>query len=234
MTYSNGYLPRSALKRLWQAPQKEYLSIEAFKSFKAAAAELKRTTNKNLYLYITRMNSTQTSNGFGAAYRSYASQVYAKNVDPSSAYPGTSNHGLGNAIDLGNGGSYDVDVINVMKRYGWVRDAYTGSYPQGEPWHWHYVGGGTAGNDIKPIKAKEDKEDDMWLIEQKNGEHWAVVPSVFDVIVVSSDSAFNAMKRAGVRVEKDVAGSDIHELRDFLRRKAPKGTAFDAASINKD
>ncbi|WP_255352613.1 M15 family metallopeptidase [Dermacoccus sp. PE3] len=75
---------------------------------------------------------------------------------PRAARPGTSNHGMGVAIDLetrsssamsgtpyrsGFGGPYDTWITAHGKEYGWDRPAYldrNGSNP--ESWHYNFIG----------------------------------------------------------------------------------------------
>ena len=81
------------------------------------------------------------------SYRSYAAQVdvYGRKPDLA-AVPGTSNHGLGVAVDLCGGvQSFGTPAYRWMKanapRYGWVHPSWAepgGSRP--EPWHWEFVG----------------------------------------------------------------------------------------------
>lgn len=81
-------------------------------------------------------------------YRTYAGQVAAFAAKPNlAAKPGTSNHGLGLAVDLGGGinrfgtSQYKWMMDNAPK-YGWVNPSWAaqgGSKP--EPWHWEFVGG---------------------------------------------------------------------------------------------
>jgi hypothetical protein len=81
------------------------------------------------------------------SYRSYARQVSVFARKPElAAVPGTSNHGLGVAVDLGCGAErFGSDAFLWLKanagRYGWVHPAW--AEPGGvtpEPWHWEYVG----------------------------------------------------------------------------------------------
>lgn len=83
------------------------------------------------------------------AYRSYAEQVAVKAAKGNlAATPGTSNHGLGLAVDLGGGinsfgtAQHDWMMENAPK-YGWVNPSWAqqgGSKP--EAWHWEFVGQG--------------------------------------------------------------------------------------------
>lgn len=81
------------------------------------------------------------------AYRTYAQQVLLKAAKGDlAATPGTSNHGLGLAVDLGGGiNSFGTPQHNWMienaSKYGWVNPSWAqqgGSKP--EPWHWEFVG----------------------------------------------------------------------------------------------
>lgn len=81
------------------------------------------------------------------SYRSYPEQVSVYRRKPGlAAVPGTSNHGLGIALDLGCGAErFGSDTYRWLKanapRFGWVHPSWAepgGSMP--EPWHWEYVG----------------------------------------------------------------------------------------------
>jgi hypothetical protein len=92
--------------------------------------------------------------GVSDSYRSFASQVAAKNdwcaknSCGNAAKPGTSNHGLGMAVDLGGFGGveqYDAPGYLWMKAhgpaFGWVHPPFMeagGSGPY-EPWHWEFM-----------------------------------------------------------------------------------------------
>ncbi|GAB3158983.1 hypothetical protein GCM10027059_04580 [Myceligenerans halotolerans] len=79
------------------------------------------------------------------SYRSYADQVtVAATMGALAAPPGTSNHGLGQAIDLGGGistfGSAEYRWMSANAgKFGWIHPAWAepgGSKP--EAWHWEY------------------------------------------------------------------------------------------------
>ena len=81
------------------------------------------------------------------SYRSYGSQVDVYARKPGlAAVPGTSNHGLGVAVDLCGGvETFGTPAYRWMAanapRYGWVHPSWAeqgGSRP--EPWHWEFVG----------------------------------------------------------------------------------------------
>lgn len=82
------------------------------------------------------------------SYRSYAAQVQVRRKKPGlAAVPGTSEHGWGLAVDLGDGVQnsdehYDWLIENAPKygwdHPGWARRGGGGPY---EPWHWEFVAG---------------------------------------------------------------------------------------------
>ncbi|TNM60003.1 hypothetical protein FHN55_19605 [Streptomyces sp. NP160] len=82
------------------------------------------------------------------SYRSYAAQVAVRRKKPGlAAVPGTSEHGWGLAVDLGDGVQnsdehYDWLIENAPK-YGWDHPVWArkgGGGPY-EPWHWEFVAG---------------------------------------------------------------------------------------------
>jgi LAS superfamily LD-carboxypeptidase LdcB len=91
-----------------------------------------------------------------SAYRTYPDQVRVRNEweakgDPSSAaYPGTSNHGFGRAVDFANGNG--ARLTPSMQQYKWIK-ANAGKYhfkriysskkgrtEAWEAWHWQDTG----------------------------------------------------------------------------------------------
>lgn len=80
-------------------------------------------------------------------YRTFTQQRITKALKGNlAATPGTSNHGLGLAVDIGGGvNSFDTReyawmLLNAGK-FGWVNPTWAqrgGSKP--EPWHWEFVG----------------------------------------------------------------------------------------------
>lgn len=126
---SNGNIPASDLVSLSWAPTMK-LRPEA-----AAALESLNNAYKLQFGHNLIVNS---------AYRSYAQQVILKATEGGlAASPGTSNHGLGIAVDLGGisyGNAMDTWMLQNAPKYGWHRPAWAtpnGSGPH-EPWHWEY------------------------------------------------------------------------------------------------
>jgi LAS superfamily LD-carboxypeptidase LdcB len=80
------------------------------------------------------------------SYRSYAAQVQCTRTRGwLCATPGTSNHGLGIAVDIGDATSYSSAAYAWLTAngpaFGWHNPAW--ALPSGykhEPWHWEYVG----------------------------------------------------------------------------------------------
>lgn len=83
-----------------------------------------------------------------SSYRDYAAQVATKRARGGLASaPGTSNHGLGLAVDLdgfGSLGQFDLPTYRWMRenagRFGWHHPSYMqpGGAGPAEPWHWEY------------------------------------------------------------------------------------------------
>ena len=83
-----------------------------------------------------------------SSYRDYAAQVATKQAKGSLAgAPGTSNHGLGLAVDLdgfGALGQFDLPTYRWMREhagdYGWHHPSYMqpGGAGPAEPWHWEF------------------------------------------------------------------------------------------------
>jgi LAS superfamily LD-carboxypeptidase LdcB len=129
--YANGQIPASALCALSFAPGAE-LRCDA-----TAAIE---------QLNVAYRQQFGTDLVISDSYRSYSSQVACRRTKGSlCAVPGTSNHGLGKALDLGGGAQlfgtaqHNWLVANAGA-YGWALPAWAhagGSKP--EPWHWEYV-----------------------------------------------------------------------------------------------
>lgn len=133
----NGRLGANELMGIPFAPGKR-LTPEAVKALVEMNTAYKSAFGRNIYITD--------------AYRTYAQQVMLKAAKGNlAATPGTSNHGLGLALDLGDGvNSFGTATHKWMMenaaKYGWVNPSWAqqgGSKP--EPWHWEYVGtsGGT-------------------------------------------------------------------------------------------
>lgn len=88
------------------------------------------------------------------AYRDLAGQQYQRarwcgqGKCGNAAVPGTSNHGWGKAVDLGNLGGYNGESYLWLKAnstaFGWHHPAFMEPGGKGpfEPWHWEFRGGG--------------------------------------------------------------------------------------------
>jgi ElaB/YqjD/DUF883 family membrane-anchored ribosome-binding protein len=131
-TYPNGQIPPGSLCPLIGAPG-ESLRPGAAAAFNSMSKAYQRDTG-NL-LCVTD------------SYRSYAEQVVTKqNRGSWAAAPGSSNHGLGKALDLCGGvNNFGHPAHAWMQQnaplYGWFHPSWAaagGSLP--EPWHWEYSG----------------------------------------------------------------------------------------------
>jgi zinc D-Ala-D-Ala carboxypeptidase len=131
-SYPNGRLPASALCPLYAAAGQS-LRPDAARAFNAMSRAYEKDTGSPLCV--------------SDAYRSYAEQVMVSITRAAwAARPGTSNHGLGLAVDLCGGvNSFGTTAHFWMDAhaplYGWFHPAWAepdGALP--EPWHWEFAG----------------------------------------------------------------------------------------------
>ncbi|MEI2775636.1 MAG: D-alanyl-D-alanine carboxypeptidase family protein [Tetrasphaera sp.] len=131
-TWPNGQIPPSALCPLVGSAD-EFLIPDAAAAFNAMSKAYAEETGS--FICVTD------------GYRSYAEQVAIKAIrGPWAATPGTSEHGLGKAVDLGCGiNDYSNPAHLWMQRnaplYGWFHPSWAaqgGTLP--EPWHWEFAG----------------------------------------------------------------------------------------------
>ena len=127
--YPNGLLPQEALCELYDD---KFLRADAAVAFLELNVEYVEQFGENMCIT--------------SAYRDLPNQhrVYGQVAPGFAAVPGTSNHGLGQAIDLGCGiQNFRSERWNWMEtngaRYDWIHPAWAKSSPF-EPWHWEYEG----------------------------------------------------------------------------------------------
>jgi LAS superfamily LD-carboxypeptidase LdcB len=129
--YPNGQLPASALCPLF-ATAGDSLRREAAMAFNAMSNAYQQQSGSALCV--------------ADSYRSYSEQVAIKLERPGfAATPGTSQHGLGLALDLCGGvQDFSAPAHLWMQRnaplYGWFHPAWaepSGALP--EPWHWEFA-----------------------------------------------------------------------------------------------
>ena len=127
--YPNGLLPDEALCELYDG---YFLRADAAVEFLELNMEYVEKFGENICI--------------NSAYRDLPNQhrVYAEQPPGFAAVPGTSNHELGQAIDLGCGiQNFRSERWNWMEengaRYNWVHPSWAKSSPF-EPWHWEYEG----------------------------------------------------------------------------------------------
>jgi hypothetical protein len=119
---SNGRMTNSELRSIGGG---YYLANSAASSFNAMSAEARRRWGRSITVV--------------GGYRTYAKQIYFWNLYRSgrgnlAAYPGTSNHGWGLAVDLSSQWCrWAVDQIG--RKYGWSKGC---SDAQSEWWHIKY------------------------------------------------------------------------------------------------
>lgn len=133
--YQNGRLPQSALSPIYHPQYTLYLENDA-----AAAWNTMRqyTLARGFDLY---------PNGQISAYRTYDEQVQAKrDYGSNAATPGTSNHGLGLAVDVATPAMrHTIDTYGAQ--FGWAKKWSDASW---EWWHIKYRAGVWSGNDPGP------------------------------------------------------------------------------------
>lgn len=93
------------------------------------------------------------------------------------AVPGTSNHGLGLAIDFAEERDGDIEAESISAGFvAWlIKNAYTYGYSaeaQSEPWHWRYVAGDNIPaavlnfeNPPTPVPTQSKEEDVMFTVK---------------------------------------------------------------------
>jgi hypothetical protein len=116
MAYANGRLPKSALAPITKAANGEqaYLRKDAARAFMAMNAESERRFGVTLRVTSARV-----------AYRPFADQeffwdLYQHHGGALAAVPGTSNHGLGLAIDLATAQMRKI-VDQIGAKYGFAK-----------------------------------------------------------------------------------------------------------------
>jgi hypothetical protein len=144
---ANGRLPASALAPIPGGR----LAKHAAASWNAMRAEIIRLGGPAIRPY-----------GSESSYRTYAAQVHFKNLEQHggnpAAEPGTSNHGLGDAVDVATH-EMAAWIRRVGPRFGW---SHAEGARVGEWWHFVYVGGyHPAGDPLAGFPADERR----WIHE---------------------------------------------------------------------
>lgn len=125
----NGKLNKKSLSRIYHPQYKVYLDKKAAAGWNTLRLLSRRYLRRELYPL-----------GKDSAYRSYDRQKYYWDLYQSgkgnlAAYPGTSNHGWGKAIDLAQTGMRTI-VNRFGKKFGWDKIEAPSEW-----WHINYVGG---------------------------------------------------------------------------------------------
>lgn len=174
---SNGRLSQSELAPITKGAEdnkQAYLRKDAAAAFMAMNAESER-----VYGVTLRPTSART------AYRTYADQVYFDDQyrhhgGALAAKPGTSNHGLGLAIDFPTQQMIAI-VLKIGEKYGWAKKW---SDAPSEPWHHKWkVGkykavGDPRWRDYTPEERRWIEEYDRLLKTKKDPERRAVLRRV--------------------------------------------------------
>ncbi len=109
------------------------------------------------WLKFARELGLTVGNAADSCYRTLAWQKYRyAHRPPAAAYPGTSNHGWGMAVDIGNYYRFKhATLVKVAKKYNFVFDTPS------ELWHIKYLGApeyntsSTAGGSVSLLESKE-------------------------------------------------------------------------------
>lgn len=212
----NGRLDPSILRRVHERGQLHHKTVRAWAAFVAAAS-------------ANRLPLTFT---YGGMYRPYADQEnlfrqryttsyisgasrkwwngqwwYLRPNNAMAAVPGTSNHGLGLAIDVAFGTDpSNATPIATSPLFGWFRDnaiAYGFSFEtQSEPWHIRYVAGDTLPDAVKKYEASLPKPP----FDPANGK-WGTYPTRTKRAAKLGDTGHRISYLEGVLKLK--AGQDI-------------------------
>ncbi|MEZ0228996.1 MAG: peptidoglycan-binding protein [Planctomycetota bacterium] len=125
--YSNGRLPQSALAQIHHPTYTVYLEKNAAASWNAMRQFMLARGVGDIY-----------PNGRISAYRTYDEQVQAKkDYGSNAATPGTSNHGLGLAVDLATQ-TMRTNLDRYGEQFGWAKKWSDASW---EWWHIKYRAG---------------------------------------------------------------------------------------------
>lgn len=169
--YENGKIPLSAMVRVGTEASgaRAYLRPDAAAAWQRVvqAAALEGVT-------LTLTDS----------YRTFDQQVEAERTKPAlAATPGTSNHGLGIAVDIGEGEQRDWLSANGH-RFGW-------KVLPSESWHFDYVGGGEGiVQEVDPSARKEQAASRRGLIGQHDT---TLVPASLGSRPYLADIAYGVM-----------------------------------------
>lgn len=122
----------------------------------------------DMYQYIGKMHGVWIRpTGPNSSYRTYAAQQYYWSLYQSgrgnvAAYPGTSNHGWGKAVDVATTTmAYYINKYGA--RFGW---SHAEGARVGEWWHFTFVGGYTPPKNVNPLDVlyKDEREKCMALL----------------------------------------------------------------------
>ncbi len=130
--------------------------------------------------------------------RSWNGQRWRKKVGvAAAAVPGTSNHGLGLAIDLaeesdGDTDAESIDTATVLYLTGGVADRFGWSWEiQSERWHIRYVAGDQIPQAVLAHEASQ--EDGMTLLHDSDSGTWRVAVPGEGSAVVSNPSHWRSV-----------------------------------------
>lgn len=175
ITYENGSVPMSVLAPLDGQPQ-AFLRKDAADAWNRAKAEAlrktgilltvrgwNRTMEEQRRFFFERYQPQAVGGGPFGDVRWYQDIRYVRVRGAAAAIPGTSNHGLGLAVDVNDyggvgefGNARRVATFPILARHGWTDSEGRG--PIREPWHLVY----NPASDTHP-----QEEDDMFSDEDR-------------------------------------------------------------------
>src|SRR5665647_1269602 len=214
----NGRFPDSLLAYLgW--PEADHLRLvpAAAASITRLAAAFEAAFGKPLYL--------------SDAYRTYAVQVTLKVIKGKfAATPGTSNHGLGLAVDAASRVNVDGSAEHRWMEmhapaYGWVNPTWAVDWisanGQHEPWHWEYKS--ALDTPATPTAPLSEEDDDMISLIERTYRDLCDRTASLDEVAGWYDSTRGwtaARFLAAFRANKAEGGTVRAAYRKILRREA--------------
>lgn len=223
MAYANGKIPLSALTKM---STNLYARADAAASYERMAKEFNkvygpmlmtdayRSYELQVKIFTERYDIRWIGRGPYGDVRWWNGKRYVRMRNAAAAVPGTSNHGIGVAVDFASGinSSFSSPQHNWMKahagRFGWSNAA---GRTINEPWHWEYnpvndsligtggsgagvIAGPSAGAQIEEIvtdKPLPEVNENMFRIVVKNDANkWKDAGKVYAVQFGRGDQAF--------------------------------------------
>jgi hypothetical protein len=145
---ANGRLPASSLRRIYHPSLKLYLDRNAARAWEAMRLRIKARTGRQIY-----------PGGPDSAYRTLPRQRYWRNYwcgqgkCGNAAVPGTSNHGIGRAVDVPTP-RMRMDIERHGDAFGWQKRWSDAAH---EVWHYRYRPGVYKPTRLTPAQRRRAK-----------------------------------------------------------------------------